>query len=498
MKSITDLSSTEARDYFLKASSYFHADMPNYLSFQPIIDNVARVMGNASFFDFDPKKPDDVDGVNYSFVTNKDGRFAWRPLELINPVIYVSLVNEVCENSNWVSIVRKLQSFRAGVVDCCSIPVVATENLTDTAEQVRNWWQAFEQKSLAYSLGYSHVLLTDVSDCYGSLYTHSIAWALHGIEYAKQNRSDHNLLGNKIDKHIRAGRYGQTNGISQGSSMMDLVAELVLGYVDERITKTLESSPDYKILRYRDDYRIFANSDESIERVLKVVSDELRSVGMKLGVSKTHLSTNVIVGSIKPDKLAGIDLQDLGTDNAKTIQKQLLRLHSFGQRFPNSGALQRLVSEFHLKLYKVTEKPDDLEVQVAIATDIGFTSPATFPAVAGILSHLISLADQEDKIRLWQKVITKMAKIPYNGYLEIWLQRITHNNVLNMRVDSKERICKIVNGEAETLWENRWLDNPDLLDAMDTSQIVVGAADEAEERVSPEEIALFREKSLSY
>ena len=32
---------------------------------------------------------------------------------------------------------------------------------------------------------------------------------------------------------------------------------------------------------------------------------------------------------------------------AKTIQKQLLRLHSFGQRFPNSGALRRIVSEFH-------------------------------------------------------------------------------------------------------------------------------------------------------
>ncbi len=50
------------------------------------------------------------------------------------------------------------------------------------------------------------------------------------------------------------------------------------------------------------------------------------------------------------DKLAGIDLQDLEDANAKTIQRQLLRLHSFGQRLPNSGVLRRLVSEFHRKI----------------------------------------------------------------------------------------------------------------------------------------------------
>src|SRR5690606_9932767 len=96
-----------------------------------------------------------------------------------------------------------------------------------------------------------------------------------------------------------------------------------------------------------DDFRIFANSDDRAEEVLKVVSDNLRQVGMKLGVAKTIACRNVVEGSIKPDKLAGIELQDLGKANAKTIQKQLLRLHSFGRKFTNSGALRRLISDFH-------------------------------------------------------------------------------------------------------------------------------------------------------
>jgi hypothetical protein len=99
------------------------------------------------------------------------------------------------------------------------------------------------------------------------------------------------------------------------------------------------------------------------------VSDQLRSVGMRLGVAKTFINTNVVEGSIKPDKLAGIDLQDLGESNAQTLQKQLLRLHSFGRRYPNSGALRRLLGELHSKVIEKKVAPDDLTVQVAIATE---------------------------------------------------------------------------------------------------------------------------------
>ncbi len=279
---------------------------------------------------------------------------------------------------------------------------------------------------------------------------------------------------------------------------MDFVAEMVLGYVDEQINQEVGQNADFKILRYRDDYRIFANSDDKAETVLKLVSDKLRSVGMKLGVSKTFSCRNVVEGSIKPDKLAGIELQDLGNSNAKTIQKQLLRLHSFGQKYPNSGALRRLVGEFHTSVSKQTEAPDDLEVQIAIATDIASVSPATFPAVAGILSHLISLAPSDDKVRLWTKVRKKMARIPYNGYLEIWLQRVTQPKAIGIKFESEEPICKIVNGESPQLWESTWISSDALKKALEVGKIIVGDASEAEEVVQPEEVELFKENAWAY
>jgi hypothetical protein len=290
-----------------------------------------------------------------------------------------------------------MESFKGGVVECCSAPVVSSDNQTDLAAQILGWWQAVEQRSLTYSLEYTHLLHTDVTDCYGALYTHSIPWALHGLAAAKDGKRITSLLGNVVDSHIRAGRYGQTNGIPQGSVLMDFVAEIVLGYVDLMIGDALGNPADVRILRYRDDYRIFTNNQERGEEVLKTVSDKLRSVGMRLGVSKTIACNNVVEGSVKQDKLAGLALQDLGSANAKTIQKQLLRLHAFGRHYPNSGTLKRLVSEFHSSIAKQTDCPDDLDVQVAIATDIAFTSPSTIPAVAGILSHLISLAPNGEK-----------------------------------------------------------------------------------------------------
>jgi hypothetical protein len=41
---------------------------------------------------------------------------------------------------------------------------------------------------------------------------------------------------------------------------MDFIAEMVLGYIDECLSRCLDKKMDYRIIRYRDDYRIFTNN----------------------------------------------------------------------------------------------------------------------------------------------------------------------------------------------------------------------------------------------
>ncbi len=188
MRKLIDLSSDEAKEYFLKGSSYFNGDFPEYITFEPIIDAVKSVLKGKDY-SCNGKRPSGYDGVNYQFVANKDGRFAWRPYELMHPIIYVSLVNKICDNFNWESVTKKFKEMSKGIVECCSIPVISDGEQSDKASQVTSWWMQFEQRSLEYSLEYSHLLHSDVTDCYGSIYTHSIPWALHGKQVAKNNKS---------------------------------------------------------------------------------------------------------------------------------------------------------------------------------------------------------------------------------------------------------------------------------------------------------------------
>ena len=106
MKCLVELLNKEAKDYFLKGSSYFSNNMPKYIKFDTILCNVNSLLDGKYYRqngrDLFGSPPSGLSDVNYNFATNKDGRFAWRPLELIHPAIYVSLVNLICEDSNMV------------------------------------------------------------------------------------------------------------------------------------------------------------------------------------------------------------------------------------------------------------------------------------------------------------------------------------------------------------------------------------------------------------
>jgi hypothetical protein len=70
----------------------------------------------------------------------------------------------------------------------------------------------------------------------------------------------HNNQLYQCEKYNHTLALAQTNGIPQGSVLMDFIAEMVLGYIDECLSRCLDEKMDYRIIRYRDDYRIFTNS----------------------------------------------------------------------------------------------------------------------------------------------------------------------------------------------------------------------------------------------
>jgi len=282
VRSILQMSATRARSFLLKPESYCGIDLPVYFTFTKLLTGVEKILLDKDLGTMSAK-PRAQEGVNYSILSNKDGRHAWRPFQLIHQALYVALVQEITKPSQWKLICNRFTEFqRPTNIKCLSIPLEARPNEKDKAAQILNWWQGIEQASIELALDYNYAFHADISDCYAAFYTHSIPWAVHGKAKGKAARNDKTLIGNIIDSRIQDMRHGQTNGIPQGSTLMDFIAELVLGYADLELNKRLEAGglTECKILRYRDDYRIFVNSPQLGEAILKALTEVLIELGL--------------------------------------------------------------------------------------------------------------------------------------------------------------------------------------------------------------------------
>lgn len=491
MKNIVDLNHSEAKDFLFKSESYAYFDLPPYLSFEKVLSKISQELGSSELSDYYDRniKPHEVDDVNYKIMGNKDGKFDWRPFELIHPAFYVWLVNTVTTSENWQTIVNRFQTFnKNNLVQCKSLPVVSQGSKSDKAEQIRQWWIEVEQESIKQGLNYEYLLETDIVDCYGSIYTHSIAWALHTRPDAKSNHSN-SLLGNKIDSIVKAMCSGQTNGIPQGSVLMDLIAELVLGYVDELLTGRLTDAEfetkDFKIIRYRDDYRMFSNSPEKISKIVKILTEVLIDFGHKLNSNKTSLSNYVLSSSLKEDKLYWLkNKRDPGS-----LYEELQLIHSLSESYPNSGTLIKLLSDYQEKIADVSKIDENIEAMISYIVDIAYKNPRVYSVSAAILSKLFSLLNKSDVERLAIVIQKKFQKIPNTGLMQIWLQRALIHSEL---VDTfSEPLCQIVSGQEVQLWNSSWLKS-NIQGFVDVNNILdKDKLDNIDPIIQPSEVQIF-------
>lgn len=499
-KSILELTSKEAKKFFLKQESYCNIDLPNYINFQDLLDALSKEIANKQLQDICKKwkddKPTDHDDLNHVLLSNKDGRFSWRPLKLIHPALYVLLVHRITNQENWEVLKKRFSNITKKVhtkIECKSLPRVSTGEESDKAAQVSNWWSEIEQESLKLSLEFSCVIHADVADCYGSIYTHSIPWAIHGKKIAKHKdrRHDMTLIGNVIDATLQSMSYGQTNGIPQGSILMDFIAETILAYADLKVYLQTPKV-NYKIIRYRDDYRIFTESESDGLKILKVLTEVLSDLSMRLNASKTVVSDNLIRESIKPDKWHLLD----NTMTHRGFQKQLLFIHKLSGLFPNAGSIRKELFVFYKKLHKKKMIKQDITVLISIVSDIAFRNPTTYPSVSAILSKLLSFLEEASKIKLLNKILKRFEVIPNTGLLDIWLQRIAIANGSANDVKFKESLCKIILDPTgiknDVIWNSSWLNSKVEKIVQNTKIIDIQILSDLEPIVSIDEIALFQ------
>lgn len=423
------------------------------------------------------------------YLTTKMVKFAWRPLQLIHPAIYVSLVYKITEENNWSIIIDKFKEFQANPkIKCHSIPIQSESEQSDKAVTVTQWWHLIEQQSIELALEFEYVLHTDISDCYGSIYTHSVPWALHTKPTAKADRNK-SLLGNVIDDNLRNMTYGQTNGIPQGSVLMDFIAEIVLGYADLELSQKITHAKieDYQIIRYRDDYRIFSNNPQEADLITKLLTEILIDLGMRLNAQKTLVTSNVVRDSIKPDKLYWITSKK----SAGSLQEHLLIIHDLSNKFPNSGSLIKALTIFFNRIKGIKEYKQNIGVLVSILVDIAYKNPKTYPIASAILSKLLSLIEKvEVQEKILNATLEKFDKIPNTGHIKLWLQRLTIKIDRNKKYE--EPLCEKVNDRTAKIWNSDWLNEDFQKLLTETTIIDEQIIEKIDKVIDSKEVELFK------
>jgi len=95
MKNILSINSTKAKEFFLKNESYINVDLPPYIKFDNLLSALSINLTNKSYREIKKDYPNKLENVNHKLLHNKNGKYDWRPFELIHPVLYISLVNQI-------------------------------------------------------------------------------------------------------------------------------------------------------------------------------------------------------------------------------------------------------------------------------------------------------------------------------------------------------------------------------------------------------------------
>jgi Reverse transcriptase (RNA-dependent DNA polymerase) len=206
-----------------------------------------------------------------------------RKLSIVNPINQLHVAHLISEN--WDDIKLRLQrssitEFRPEIVASGGGRAVTGVNFDGVSRR---------RTEILASFG--RYVKTDIARFYPSVYTHSIAWAMLGKEWVKQNLNTSAFktsFSNYIDKAIAAGQSGQTIGIPIGPDTSRIISELIA--TDLEVTAR-EEIPDLeqRAVRYVDDLLVGLDDSETADAMLAKLSAALYEYELELNGEKTSV-----------------------------------------------------------------------------------------------------------------------------------------------------------------------------------------------------------------
>jgi hypothetical protein len=199
---------------------------------------------------------------------------------ILNPVGFFFLSKEVADH--WVEIRKLLKKSRISA----SLPIF---DWTEGRSLLPNNFGERDKRTATLSVRNNFLLKSDLSRFYHSIYTHALAWAVHGKSVAKKNKS-YSLLGNRLDLLSRNGQDGQTIGVPVGPETSRILAELVGTAIDQDLLRESKVGM-HDCMRFVDDFALGVSLREDAERVLSLLRRIAHSYELEINEEKTSIES---------------------------------------------------------------------------------------------------------------------------------------------------------------------------------------------------------------
>ena len=197
-----------------------------------------------------------------------------RRLHLPNPFNYAHLTRLITDN--WTRLEKHFARSTLGV----STPILDSSEM----RAVKSKREGLELAKYRANVrtGGRFILRTDIARFYGSIYTHSIPWALEGKTKAKTVR--HGGFANNLDLVVRGMQDGQTLGIPTGPDASFILSEIIATAVDQKLQQAGISG-----MRYVDDYELIFSSRSAAEAGLAKLEQFLWDFELAINLRKTTI-----------------------------------------------------------------------------------------------------------------------------------------------------------------------------------------------------------------
>lgn len=390
-----------------------------------------------------------------------------RTFGIIDPRIHNDIAYHITRN--WKAMVDAMIPLDS-IVSSYSFPVPVNQKKPGRMGELRSGRMIYEfiamtddaLATVAYR--FTHIVKADIKNFYPSIYTHSLAWALHGKRSIRQggkgkNRRDMKFVGNRLDKLFQMANDGCTNGLPIGPAVSDIASEIIASAVDRVLTANLQKNGiECEAVRFKDDYRILVSSDADAKKVVKILQASLKEYNLELSDEKTTVST-LPDGLFRPwvSRYHLVYPRRRYRFSWKQFRELYLAVVEIDRSIPNTGVIDRFLADIATSKgrLKITIGPYNLEKVISMLLMLGTLRIKAFPKVVAILEQVIRSDDgnglTESLVSHLEAYLHKLSgDEARNKYLISWIGYFLASNDLLKLLEKKPKFKDLIANSSMT------------------------------------------------